>query len=501
MKKIAASLRKEYAVEEFIDTLSKMPDPDFVLAKQGLGREHLRKLESDDDLSAAMETRREALVATPWRFDPYTGPHVKWLASQFEAHIDDFLRAAWSAVPYGYSVIEVVYENQGPHIGIAYLSEKPFEWFEPKRDGRLVLRLPGKEEGFVDTSQKFFLTKRNATYNNPYGEALLSRAYWPWYFRHNLWRFWMQYLERFADPLLMGRVIDSEGFLHAMQAQGFGAVVAVDRDDNIDALTQSSSGEFIRVEEAVLSRYHRLVLGQTLTSDIGDYGSFAAAKVHDSVRDDKRRADIRLVSGSVQKLVDALWALNRFPGSPPLFIMQDSTGLEIKRAERDALLVNANIVRFTPEYIRSKYSLEDSEFVVPTQEAPSEDEESPDEETSDEESPDEESSDEETSEEEKTDAAFRAPPGTRLSEATAKYDDGQNTIEDLVLASERMSKSPLSDEVLRQLVLESDSPEALAEKLAEVYLANDPEKFRMLFDRALLTSEVVGFVAAKKERR
>jgi hypothetical protein len=93
------------------------------------------------------------------------------------------------------------------------------------------------------------------------------------------------------------------------------------------------------------------VLGQTLTSSIGKGGgSFAAAKVHNEVREDKRRADVRMISGTGQRLVDALWELNGFPGEPPEFCMQDDVGLEQERADRDAVLVDLG-VRFTPEYV------------------------------------------------------------------------------------------------------------------------------------------------------
>lgn len=74
---VAASLFVDVALENVVSSLSKLPDPDLVLAQAGLGRQELRKLETDDEISAALETRREAVIATPWRLEPYDSEPTK----------------------------------------------------------------------------------------------------------------------------------------------------------------------------------------------------------------------------------------------------------------------------------------------------------------------------------------------------------------------------------------------------------------------------------------
>lgn len=374
IKPAGAMLYQPYAVETVVSVLSRLPDPDLVLYQLGMGRHELRKLETDDEIAAALETRRESVIATPWRLDPFEGEAAEWLWMELEPHIEPLLRGAWSAVPYGYSVLEVVYRKPRPgqpRIGLDFVQEKPLEWFEPKQDGTLLYTPPnGGYPHLVDTAAKFLLTRRNPTYRNPYGEALLSRAYWQWFFRHNGWRFWMAFLERFGDPLLMGRVFQPSDFVTAMQQLGLSAVIGVGKDEAVEAVTQSAAGEFERVERALVQRIQKLILGQTLTSQVDGQGSYAAAKIHNEVRDDKRRADIRLVTATAQRLVDALWALNALPGDAPTLILQDDTGLELERAERDAKLATAGILKFTDAYIVDKYDLEPDEFIIPTAPTP-----------------------------------------------------------------------------------------------------------------------------------
>jgi hypothetical protein len=45
---------------------------------------------------------------------------------------------------------------------------------------------------------------REPTYRQPYGRALYSQLYWPWFFRKMGWQFWMKFLERWGTPFLVG---------------------------------------------------------------------------------------------------------------------------------------------------------------------------------------------------------------------------------------------------------------------------------------------------------
>ncbi len=162
-------LYRDQAIEQLASFLTQIPDPDVVLEKLGLSREHLRALEGDDEIHAALETRREAVISTPWRLEPGEGAVADYLLDQLAPHMTGILRGAWNAVAYGYSVLEAVYTRPGETglIGLTHIQEKPFEWFAPGRDGGLRY-FPsdgaGGTEGIpVDTRYKFFLTRRMAT--------------------------------------------------------------------------------------------------------------------------------------------------------------------------------------------------------------------------------------------------------------------------------------------------------------------------------------------------
>lgn len=358
-------LTEEIATHRLLQWLKNLPDPDEVLKKAGISRANLRAVEASDEVSQALETRREAVISTPWRLEPNQSRAGKWLTAELEPHMETLLRTALDAVGYGYSVAEVVYRPAGGRIGIERISAKPLEWFVPRHDGLFYYPDDGTGgyEGLAVLPEKFLLTVRQPTYRNPYGEALLSRLYWPVFFLREARRNWAQFLERFGNPILVGKVMDAEAYVAAVQKLGLTTPLAIPETSEVKAITASQAGEFERFHNVMERTIQKVVLGQTLTSDVGDKGSFAAAKVHNEVRDDKRRADIRLVSATVQRLVNFLGRLNGFDA--PRFVMADDTGLEMERAQRDALLVEKGILRLTEDYLLDRYDYQEGDFEIP----------------------------------------------------------------------------------------------------------------------------------------
>lgn len=363
-------LQSEVAISRILSYLTTIPDPDLLLSKAGISRYQLRQLELDDEVAQCIDTRREAVVATPWRIEPNQTRIGKWLTATLEPHVENLKRGVMDARFYGYSVFEIIYQKVEKGIGINRLSLKPMQWFAPQPDGTL-LYFPDDGsagmEGIVCDPLKFLLTTCNARYENPYGEALLSRLWFPITWRREGWGMWLQFLETFGEPIILGAVSNYEEFVEAMTAQGVRSTVAwqsVSGDDKVETISASTPGEFERLENAIIRRAQKLILGQTLTSDVGSNGSYAVAAIHNEVRNDKRRADMRMVQTTGQKLVDNLSILNGFQGYR--FVMADDAGLEMHRAQRDSVLMpvlNASGLKLTRDYFESCYDYQDTDLI------------------------------------------------------------------------------------------------------------------------------------------
>lgn len=465
-----------------MNALSNVQDPDTVLQKVGLKRKDLKRLETDEEIYAALETRLAAVVTVPWRLDPQDGTPEEacdFIEAVLAPHVETLIHGAWQAVPYGYSVVELIYQKlDAGHIGLAAPMLEPMEWFEPQPDGTLCIAHTGDKTP-LDQEFKFLLTRRLATWQNPFGEALLSRLYWPWYFRHNAWRFWMQFLERFGNPLLIGKADDPEDLSNKLVQIGSEMHVVVHTDEDLAAVTSSNAAEFEKVEQALVKRVQKLILGQTLTTDVGSSGSYSAAKVHNDVREDRRNSDLRLVCEAINKVVKALWTLNGFAGTAPLFVMEDGQGIGAERAARDATLVQAGIVRLSEDYLLRTYDFVAGDFEIP---------------------------------EPRSNMPFLQQSAPRIGqaarfaatlEAKPKYTKNQMDVEAVgdkaTQSTSEREQGLIQSQHIQAAIAAAQSAEDLAERLALLLAEADSDTYSAALEQALFVAESIGYAQAIRQ--
>lgn len=520
---LVGSLGSDQAVGWMFDKIFHMADPDQVLRRAGIMRQHLRVLTSDDEITQAMDTRNDALIGTGYRFETPPGTDqaaVDWLAEQWEEQVDGVLRGAMQALPYGYSVLEAVYERQDDgRIGWASLAEKPFEWFIPRTDGSVLYRSHNNMYGEEVDPRKFFLTVRQQTYRNPYGEALYSRLYWPWFFRQQGWRFWVKWLERFGTPLLIGKGAgDAKELAKALSLAVQDAAVAVGTGTEVQiASAPGGADHFEKFDAVICRRIQKLVLGQTLTSDMthaAGLGGTGAAKVHDEVRMDKRDADARMCVKTVQNIINALWGLNGFTGDAPNFVLQDDTGLEADRADRDSKLAQAGVCGFTEEYLTRVYDFEVGDIVEkdpnaqpaspfggggpgiqsekkgplqPNGKAPN-DGKLPVGATAQE-------------FQEWWHAKTRLGPISAADNSVVgpRFTAAQQVIEDRI--AELRLTSPISQADIRECIMAASNPNDLANRLAKLFAGRSLHDFNEALERAMYAADILGYVHSQPPKQ
>lgn len=488
--KPSAAIYSEEAISQLMIYLTRYQDMDAVLKQLGIGRDKLRNLLSDDEIYQAVETRTDALLSTPMRIEPSEGPGAEFIMETLKPVIQTAITGAFQARLFGYSVLEAIYKPlPDGRIGLAYLGEKPFEWFEPKPDGRL-LYFPDSGAGGttgieVDQEYKFFLTRNRPTYLMPFGEAMLSRLYWPWFFRTNGWKFWGKFLERFGSPLLVGKSTDNRAMAEALLSAHSQSVIGIGHEDSVDAVGMASANAgqaFDMFEAATIRRIQKVILGQTLTSgtDNGS-GNRALGAVHNSVREDKRNSDIKLVQATIQSVVNALCKLNNF--EPHEVIFADEVGLEKDRSERDKNLYVLG-VRFQKSYFEDNYDLNDTDFEL-TQDPVNDTQ-----------------GDNQGGNPPPNDP--KKKPGVKASIETSndfgrrkvKFSKDQQEVEDLVDRALEAAGLPL--DAVRSAVLAATSPEDLQDRLfALIGSRVSDDGFREVLEKALFAADVLGYIHAE----
>ncbi len=458
------SLFQQNAVS-MLYSLGKQPDIDEVLRKAGVARHRLKILLDDDEIAQAVETRIDALLATPFRIEPSDTPEALLLMQELKEWFTEISTGALNALFFGYSVQESVYEVKPEgHIGLQWVGEKPMQWFEPKNDGRLIYRPEGTgQEVVVDQKLKFFLTRRKATYEQPYGKALLATLYWLNFFKQNGFKFWAKFLERFGTPILLGKCKDSDtnDMNQALLNAHAQSVLSIDSEDDVQVLTSGANGtagsSFETFNNVLIRQIQKVILGQTLTSGTDGTGSRALGQVHENVRKDKLNADVRLVTPTFQAIVNALCALNNWT-KHEVFLGEKTKQLNKEQADRDEVLKKAG-VNLTPSYFQREYGFQDGDIAEVQQ--PS--------------------------------TQFTALPNRAFSFAASvkKFSPEQQEVEELT--DEQVSIQLLSAMEVNELVQSSDSPEALARNLMQLIPGANDSVFAANLDMALYAADVYGY--------
>lgn len=465
------NLYSQEAVTQFLINFGRQPDTDEVLRKAGIARHKLKVLLDDDEIAQAVETRIDALLATPFRIEPSDTKEAELLNFELKEWYFEIASGAINALLFGYSVQEAVYEfKPDGYVGLQWIGEKPMQWFEPKNDGRLIYRQDGTgREQEVDQKLKFFLTRRKASYEQPYGKALLATLYWLFFFKQNGWKFWAKFLERFGTPILLGKCAESEtdAMNQALLNAHAQSVLSIDASDDVQILSAAGASgtagsAFESFNNQAIRQMQKVILGQTLTSGTDGVGSRALGQVHENVRQDKKKSDIRLVTPTVQAVVSALCLLNNWTDHK-VVIGEEAKPLNKEQAERDASLF-ASGTRFTNKYYMREYGFQEGDLAEPQTQQPV--------------------------------PQFTALPQRAFSFAAdvKKLSPAQQEVEELT--DGQGSIQLLSQKQVNELLQQSETPEALAFNLMQLMPDASKTSFTVNLERALYTGDVLGYVTA-----
>jgi phage gp29-like protein len=199
-------------------------------------------------------------------------------------------------------------------------------------------------------------------------------------FKKNGFRWWTVFVEKYGGAFMYGKYPGNVGeqykaellaALEKMIADAV-AIAPAESEITIDSLANKGSVSTVHKEyiEASNKEISKAVLGQTLTTDIGSSGSYAAAQAHNLVRQDLAAADRRRISACFNRLA-AVWSFYNYGAdvAPPAFEFVQDEDLQKDRAERDAKLHTIGW-RPTKAYIEREYEIPAEDFDLAESAAP-----------------------------------------------------------------------------------------------------------------------------------
>ena len=230
----------------------------------------------------------------------------------------------------------------------AEIKAKPVEWFVFDDENKLKLKTKENRSGEELPEKKFLCPQYNPSYQNPYGERTLSRIFWNVTLQKGGATFWALFTEKYGIPFLVGKHPrringkETDNLADILQSMIQDSIAVIPDDSSIDikeAAKTSSADVYERLIDKMNAEISKAILGQTLTTEIGDKGSYAASNTHMGVRKDIIDADKRIVERTFNQLIRWIYEYN-FPGETdiPVFSMFEEDEIDLNQiSQRDKI--------------------------------------------------------------------------------------------------------------------------------------------------------------------
>jgi phage gp29-like protein len=376
--KMNISLFKLIATQK-VQFLRNLPNPNLMIASIGDRQVTLENIATDPHVSSCVQSRKSGVLSQTWEIQP--SPKSPPLANDFVSFAfqqnDTFniISEILNAPLFGFVVAEIIWRpvtfDTKVLIMPAKIQTKPNQWFYFDANNLLRYRNPDTRKDEILLPYKFLLVQNEATFNNPYGNAILSRCLWPVVFKKTFVTFWTNFAEKFGMPHFIGKtdsIASSEDFqkfqdlLDNLIQDGSAVISTQDTIEILNATTANSASifqDFINFCNAEISK---AILSQTLTTEIGNVGSYAAANVHATVREDIVKADKMLVEKAMNTVIRWIVDLNFGKQQEyPKFIIYREEDVDKPLAETVEILKRAGIQVLEPFVVR-RMGLQKNEF-------------------------------------------------------------------------------------------------------------------------------------------
>lgn len=355
-------------VDQFFNGLSNLWHPSELLRKIG-GHSKLHNLYKDAEIYAAVDKRVAALLDTRLVLEGGSPELIKF----FEANLLPFERQLkqdfWWAVPYGYAVEQIIYnpDMSGNVIGF---QKEDFYRFEPQQDlihVKLIDTTNSAYRNKIMPYGKWVLTTNNGSFSNPLGDPMFERLIQPWIFRCNGWDLWMDFAKRFANGFMHAKIEDTAKATEmrsALEKAGKSSIIVTDKSTDVSMISASrDSSLYDLIDSKTIATMQKVILGETLSNQMNQTGSYGAASIHNDVRIEKTMSDIKLVEGAFDETIKQIAAVNKFTGELPKAKIVYDAGINFEQAQRDQVLTGTGI-KFTKEYYIKNYSLAEEDFEI-----------------------------------------------------------------------------------------------------------------------------------------
>ena len=279
-------------------------NPSFLVSQKGL--DIFKSMLRDDQVKAALTFKKRAALSSGWHIcspesieadDDERAIFIQECFDELDGTFDRAVYEIASALDYGFSITEKVYEDRNGSLQLSALKTRdPRSWqfvLDPYGNVQALEQQP-KPKADLPLG-KFVHFTYGAMFNNPYGTSDLEAAYRPWFHKDNAYRYLGMLLERFGIPPMFG-LYNPESYAEPMQRKletifnklqaGSSGLIPRQKKDDLEMWSPELAGQISNAFIPAFQMYNQDIAKALLmpgllgmTAD-NTQGSFARAQVH-----------------------------------------------------------------------------------------------------------------------------------------------------------------------------------------------------------------------------
>ncbi|MCW5556616.1 MAG: DUF935 family protein [Verrucomicrobiae bacterium] len=331
---------------------------------------------AEDDAPATQEAidRAAAVSHAIWQMQPDAAAAENgFLDTVFD------LLDAWGK---GTAVLEVDWQIREDRLGTMF-APRATQWVHPNYyawspEGWLGLRAHDHDRGGYDPAHaavtrfpdhKFLIGIAKAKSGHPLGTALMRPLAWWWCAANFSGEWWLNFAQLFGVPIRWANYSPNAAadtisrIENMMRNMGSAAYALFPEGVTLNILESAKGGTGTNPQEALINFTDKLcdilVLGQTLTTDVGASGSLALGQVHQGVRGDiigaaADWAATQLTQQLVASICELTWGDR--DQMPELVAEPNRVDDSKAKAERDNILLGAGVT-MPAKWLRERHQI------------------------------------------------------------------------------------------------------------------------------------------------
>jgi len=313
--------------------------------------EEIAKIDNDPTVISSLSIRKSATLKKELNINTKNEMLKMELNTIFSFN---FRQQALDIPLQGFGVFELIWKKKGS-LWLPMPIERDYRHFS-FRDNKLIYLLTNEET----TPQKAIYATYMPKFNRQLGRPLYNTLFWLSKFKKASNSFWMEYMERFSTPWVIGKTNsgDKDEMAENLYAMLSGDVAVIEDEDEVELKTPSQTGDFYQLSKYADDQIREVLLGGNLTGEVTG-GSLASSRTHDDIRKDIAFIDEYILQDLITQTLTAIKEVNGLEEDIEVFL-SDPDDLLILKTQRDLNIFNMTGGKYAPakEYIESTYSIQ-----------------------------------------------------------------------------------------------------------------------------------------------